>query len=291
MDSIMTDEQAFLAAIIANPDDDLPRLVYADWLRESWQPEDSWARGEFIQVQCEIANPDRPRCTCYMHGCEELYGVDINTGCDAHRNWINLYLREQELLSRLPKPHYALGVNLWTATGLKRSSGTVHTPYLVYDRGFIVEVGIPTLDTWLGGECGNCDGNGGVSVWAGDSDSTTDYIWADCQVCCHTGHTPGIGPAIASKNPVELVRVGDLEPQGPTPSYLDWNWNRLSGRGAHMYGNHWLPDDLWILLDDYIPQPESRRNARVYRTREAAIKALSDALISLARKATPCPAN
>src|SRR5215211_3965646 len=30
----MSDEAAFLAAIRANPDDDAPRLVYADWLEE-----------------------------------------------------------------------------------------------------------------------------------------------------------------------------------------------------------------------------------------------------------------
>jgi uncharacterized protein (TIGR02996 family) len=40
---------AFLQAIRATPDDDTPRLVYADWLEEHGEP-----RGEFIRVQCEI---------------------------------------------------------------------------------------------------------------------------------------------------------------------------------------------------------------------------------------------
>jgi len=44
-------ESALLAAIVATPDDDLPRLVYADWLDEHDQPE----RAEFIRVQCEAA--------------------------------------------------------------------------------------------------------------------------------------------------------------------------------------------------------------------------------------------
>lgn len=43
----MTDGEALLAAIIANPDDDTPRLVYADWLEENGQGE----RAEFIRVQ------------------------------------------------------------------------------------------------------------------------------------------------------------------------------------------------------------------------------------------------
>jgi uncharacterized protein (TIGR02996 family) len=47
----MTDEDALLAAIVAHPDDDTPRLVYADWLDEHGQPD----RAEFIRLQCELA--------------------------------------------------------------------------------------------------------------------------------------------------------------------------------------------------------------------------------------------
>jgi uncharacterized protein (TIGR02996 family) len=43
----MTADDAFLAAIIAAPTDDLPRLVYADYLDEHGDP----ARAEFIRVQ------------------------------------------------------------------------------------------------------------------------------------------------------------------------------------------------------------------------------------------------
>ena len=47
----MKQQEAFLAHIIANPDDDTPRLVYADWLDEHGQPE----RAEFIRLQIELA--------------------------------------------------------------------------------------------------------------------------------------------------------------------------------------------------------------------------------------------
>ena len=36
------DEQALLAAVIANPEGDLPRLAYADWLDEHGDPH--WAK-------------------------------------------------------------------------------------------------------------------------------------------------------------------------------------------------------------------------------------------------------
>ena len=47
----MSDEAALLAAILAHPDEDTPRLMFADWLDEHGQPE----RAEFIRVQCELA--------------------------------------------------------------------------------------------------------------------------------------------------------------------------------------------------------------------------------------------
>ncbi len=47
----MNDGEALLKAILANPDEDTPRLVYADWLDENDQPE----RAEFIRVQIELA--------------------------------------------------------------------------------------------------------------------------------------------------------------------------------------------------------------------------------------------
>jgi uncharacterized protein (TIGR02996 family) len=51
----MSDAAAFLAKIIAEPADDLPRLVYADWLDERGDP-----RGEFIRVQVELAGYTAP---------------------------------------------------------------------------------------------------------------------------------------------------------------------------------------------------------------------------------------
>lgn len=49
------DDPAFLATILAAPEDDAPRLVYADWLDEHEQPE----RAEFIRVQCDVARREK----------------------------------------------------------------------------------------------------------------------------------------------------------------------------------------------------------------------------------------
>ena len=47
----MTDRDALLAGIAARPADDLPRLVFADWLDDAGDAD----RAEFIRVQCELA--------------------------------------------------------------------------------------------------------------------------------------------------------------------------------------------------------------------------------------------
>src|SRR4051812_1415999 len=47
----MSDGDALFQAILAAPDDDAPRLVYADWLDEHGDPD----RAEFIRVQCRLA--------------------------------------------------------------------------------------------------------------------------------------------------------------------------------------------------------------------------------------------
>ncbi|HEY7311545.1 MAG TPA: TIGR02996 domain-containing protein [Gemmataceae bacterium] len=47
----MHSREAFLQAIVEDPDDDTPRLIYADWLEEHGDVH----RAEFIRVQCELA--------------------------------------------------------------------------------------------------------------------------------------------------------------------------------------------------------------------------------------------
>jgi len=54
----MTAEDAFVHSILANPDDDLPRLVFADWLEENGRE----SHAELIRVQCELAHmPQRSK--------------------------------------------------------------------------------------------------------------------------------------------------------------------------------------------------------------------------------------
>jgi uncharacterized protein (TIGR02996 family) len=55
----MATDDALLRAVLADPDDDAPRLIYADWLDEHGDCD----RAEFIRIQCELArmNESNPR--------------------------------------------------------------------------------------------------------------------------------------------------------------------------------------------------------------------------------------
>jgi uncharacterized protein (TIGR02996 family) len=54
----MSEQQALLRAVIDRPDEDAPRLVYADWLDEHGPAEPDRARAAFIRLQVEAARLD-----------------------------------------------------------------------------------------------------------------------------------------------------------------------------------------------------------------------------------------
>lgn len=86
----MSEESAFLQAIRANIEDDLPRLVYADWLEERGYG----ARAEFIRVQCELARTPEwePRYRALEDREHELLSAHerafLGPNWPANHNWV-----------------------------------------------------------------------------------------------------------------------------------------------------------------------------------------------------------
>lgn len=226
----MTEREAFLAAILAAPADDLPRLVFADWLDENGEPE----RGEFIRVQCELAklgsvwNPGRhstgPVCRCPV--------------CDLRR-------RERELLA-------AYG-EAWAPppTGYTRTVVTVSGPNagstawigwevghlisLVVTRGWVDEVRCRLADWVSDGGCGRCDGMGRI-----------DLDGSRCGTCGGSGMRPGgVGPRLVREHPLERVVLTDREPE-PNRNVAHaplWVWSPV-GTPAHQLPPDWFdPSD------------------------------------------------
>jgi uncharacterized protein (TIGR02996 family) len=111
----MTPDEAFIEAIRDAPDDDTPRLIYADWLEEHGDP-----HGEFIRVQCALAKlplgdsrryalAKRERQLWERHNMEWLGGHDpggvgLRTFLRGFRfsirHHVNDYPRRQKYLAR-----------------------------------------------------------------------------------------------------------------------------------------------------------------------------------------------
>ncbi len=82
------EERALLRAVCEAPDDDLPRLVYADWLEEHGRP----VRAEFIRLQCAWAralhDPERGDRVYLANRLQDLvwaHGEDCWEPPPAHR--------------------------------------------------------------------------------------------------------------------------------------------------------------------------------------------------------------
>lgn len=93
------DEQAaLLRAIITQPDEDTPRLAYADWLDENSQGEADIARAELIRVQCEFANLDPVNKSCPLIHDYGMSKPRWEEGVCQCRGCV-LYRRDRELVS------------------------------------------------------------------------------------------------------------------------------------------------------------------------------------------------
>lgn len=109
---MQTEAEGFLTRIRANPDDDGPRLVFADWLDEQGDP-----RGAFIRVQLALAQLEQ----------EEAAAGTENLGrTDRDHTRARLQLDEQELRDAHEKE--------WKAP----FNGLAYSPD--FRRGFVEEV-------------------------------------------------------------------------------------------------------------------------------------------------------
>jgi uncharacterized protein (TIGR02996 family) len=79
-------EDTFLEMILASPDDEDPRLVFADWLEEQGNP-----RGEFIRLQCQ-----RAKLTRYDPEWQPLLAREAVLFREYEGQWSKPFLRHVE---------------------------------------------------------------------------------------------------------------------------------------------------------------------------------------------------
>lgn len=189
----MTTSDALLAAVLASPADDLPRLVFADWLDENGSPD----LAAFIRVSCERAKTVS-ECGAHLAGngnwlCRSMTCPYCPLVRREHAAWLELSLQSIRAIG-LTRPDgiaYRLDHGAMSADGNKVAT---------FRRGFVAEVRC-TLADWCGGECGRC-GGGRLAL---DPRGVTR-----CPDCNHSGRTVGIGPAVVARHPVERVVLTDV---------------------------------------------------------------------------------
>lgn len=248
--------RAFLARIIASPTDDLPRLVYADWLDEHGEAE----RAEFIRVQCELEKVGR---------VNPKHGVDFTTGRYTKPAKLEtsqaLQERERELWRHIDR--YGLleavpRLGNWSAALNAYHFRTMAGNVVHVRRGFVDEVRC-TLADWCGGECDECRRTGREGP---------RLNWG-CHACGNTGQRSGIGPAVVAAHPVQTV-LTDREPHENADGSWSW-WIASDGDTPDPAA---LPKVLWRHLPMKAVYGPSR-----FATRQLALDALSAALILWAR--------
>lgn len=111
----MREDESLLQTVIEHPDDDYPRLCYADWLEEHGQQE----RAEFIRVQCELESIDK-----------------------RHHDWPRLKAREVRLL----ESHQEAWLEPFRPFDVGKES--LSDDHVHFSRGFVEEVPL-TCKTFL----------------------------------------------------------------------------------------------------------------------------------------------
>lgn len=160
----MSDGSALLAAILEQPGEDTPRLVYADWLEElaeslpPHQREPVSARAEFIRVQVEIANT-RPNLfnvgdlvtRSALDGSARLYEPGDTSPTSVvskpvkNPRLVALKTREAELFATVRQmPFYVVGGTRYYATQLREWWGKPAQ----WVRGFVENVGPYPWGQW-----------------------------------------------------------------------------------------------------------------------------------------------
>jgi uncharacterized protein (TIGR02996 family) len=253
----MNQGDALLAAILDNPADDGPRLVYADWLEETGGQAER-ERAEFIRVQVALARAEavegRPEPGPGLAGW--LLGLHRETqtvrafmgltGCDCEAY---LRQREKELLRMHGTDWFRADRGMAPGAPVERNAWSFRPTASMMPARY-----------WLGykrGLLGRYDG------------SLAD--WLD--------H----GPAIVRAYPMQRVELIDRQPCDRVADGVSWV-DRLGPRADPPIAPQYLPSDLFALLDGYDDDEGMLATVRVYHSEQAARDALSAACLRLARE-------
>lgn len=265
----VTTDRQLLRAILEKPEDDAPRLIYADWLEEDGQPE----RAEFIRVQCELA-----RCPSEIRADRRWNDLRYM----VQKPWDALRRRERELWmqrrwSHLPsnlQPSFSVHIEQILPHELRGAT------IAIVRRGFVASVRCTTA-AFVGGACERCRGSGRMEK------NGSDYRCGDCH---GSGRVEGIAAELFARQPVTSVTLTDREPEERSHNPLPWLWYHEDVLRAHPAANRdrermFIPDAIFNLLDE----DRNQFGAICFPTRDAALAALSRACCQYGRQLADLP--
>jgi uncharacterized protein (TIGR02996 family) len=272
----MTQYADLLRAVIASPEDDAPRLILADYLDEQGECD----RAEFIRVQCALARDDFDDSECRI-----LKGLDRSCGCPC----CALRRRERELLAAPQKGspnrrvQFDTHANAWAWLAPCRPlvpDGARYCDHVEFRRGFVHTVRC-RMEDWIGAECRACRGTGAQLKRCAGIEIIS---WHSCPHCDGTGRVNAHGPAVVAAQPVERVEATGREPYRDLAG-TRWHWFRDFGvvdvrPGPPPAG--FLPSSVFAMLAGVV---DASRDEPHYPTRDAALDALSAALLAHAKSA------
>jgi uncharacterized protein (TIGR02996 family) len=152
----MPDRDSFLAAIASNPDDDLPRLVFADWLDENGDPD----RAAFIRTQIHCSAPGLPTSerSASHNIADDLFLANGKTwytpflsALGIDRSQYHLTMAELGWRRRPDDTDVRqLGGGSIRLDLTPRSDSNAQVASLTYEGGFISELVLPPLASLVG---------------------------------------------------------------------------------------------------------------------------------------------
>jgi uncharacterized protein (TIGR02996 family) len=140
----MTHHEGFLAAILAEPEEDAHRLVYADWLEDNGDP----GRAEFIRAGVEVARTGCHDCPTPVRRAGGATHAWRTLPCGLCR-FCRPMIRARKLMNGgRHTAHFPFLSEFATALNLSRDPWDCPGPWFLFRRGFVAEVTL-ACDQWM----------------------------------------------------------------------------------------------------------------------------------------------
>jgi uncharacterized protein (TIGR02996 family) len=239
----MTHSPELLQSLLADPNDDLPRLVLADWLDDNDQP----ARAEFIRVQCELAELvvcGNPPGYCDCRTCRQLAPLQDR----------------QRTLWHHAGPHAVCPGVPPELTAVLPGSALLPPAAAVVRRGFVAEVRLP-FAAFAGGICRRCQGGGNVHRTHDDGRLSNP----GCPACGGEGRVRSVAPALFARHPVVWVELTDVAP------FYEYHDETPNLRGTERRRVWRWESEVWSVIPGAYGEFASEEEARRVLAAEAAV--------------------